>query len=206
MSKQRRLEVRVATLPWEFEQIHRLNYRTFVEEIPQHPANPEGRLVDRYHSENTYLVAVVQHPNRDPNREWIVGMVAYRARRPFSLDGKLERLDDYLPSDCSPCEIRLLAVTPEYRRSRVCASLLESVGALAIEQGHDVALISATTRQLRLYAHLGFTPFGPLVGTAAAPFQPMLLTVATYQERRAALRPVLSPGPRARHAVSSSEV
>jgi hypothetical protein len=28
------IEFRIATEDWEFEQIHRLNYRTFVEEIP----------------------------------------------------------------------------------------------------------------------------------------------------------------------------
>ena len=33
---------RIAREPWEFEQIHRLNYRTFVEEIPQHPPNPKA--------------------------------------------------------------------------------------------------------------------------------------------------------------------
>ena len=38
------LVFKVATDDWEFEQIHRLNYRTFVEEIPQHPANPERRI------------------------------------------------------------------------------------------------------------------------------------------------------------------
>jgi hypothetical protein len=189
MSGRRRLEVRIATQPWEFEQLHCLNYRTFVEEIPQQPANPDGRLVDRYHPENTYLVAVVQRQDG----ERIVGMVAYRARRPFSLDRKLARLDDYLPTGCSPCEIRLLAVTPEYRRSRVCATLLESVGALAMERGHDVALISATVRQLRLYTHLGFTPFGPLVGTDAAPYQPMLLTQDRYEARRARRRPLSLP-------------
>ena len=43
---------------WEFEQIHRLNYRTFVEEIPQHHASPTHRLVDKFHAENTYLICL----------------------------------------------------------------------------------------------------------------------------------------------------
>ena len=30
------LLIKVATEEWEFELIHQLNYRTFVEEIPQH--------------------------------------------------------------------------------------------------------------------------------------------------------------------------
>ncbi len=32
---------KIAGLDSEFEQIHRLNYETFVEEIPQHGENPE---------------------------------------------------------------------------------------------------------------------------------------------------------------------
>jgi hypothetical protein len=181
MSQRGSLTVRIAAQPWEFEQIHRLNYRTFVEEIPQHPSNPDGRLLDRFHAENTYLIAVVQRLGA----EQLVGMVAYRAQRPFSLDGKLERLDNHLPDGCFPCEIRLLAVLPKYRQSRVCAVLLAKVGVLAVERGHDVALISATVRQLRLYTHLGFTPFGTLVGTEAAPYQPMMLTRNRYEALRA---------------------
>ena len=42
----------------EFEAIHRLNYRTFVEEIPQHPPNEAKRLVDRFHAENTYAICL----------------------------------------------------------------------------------------------------------------------------------------------------
>ena len=37
--------MRIAAEPWEFDAIHRLNYQTFVEEIPQHPTHPSGRLV-----------------------------------------------------------------------------------------------------------------------------------------------------------------
>ena len=35
---------KVASEDWEFEQVHTLNYKTFVEEIPQHEANPDGLL------------------------------------------------------------------------------------------------------------------------------------------------------------------
>jgi hypothetical protein len=44
---------KIATDRREFELIHQLNYHTFVEEIPQHASNPEGRLTDRFHDENT---------------------------------------------------------------------------------------------------------------------------------------------------------
>jgi len=42
----------------EFEQIHALNYSTFVREIPQHEDPGDGRLVDKFHAENTYLICL----------------------------------------------------------------------------------------------------------------------------------------------------
>ena len=49
---------RIATTRHEFEQIFKLNYKTFVEEIPQHERNAERRLVDKFHEENTYLICM----------------------------------------------------------------------------------------------------------------------------------------------------
>src|SRR5438552_4152975 len=42
----------------EVEQVHALNYRTFVQEIPQHPDPGDGRLVDKFHPKNGYFVAL----------------------------------------------------------------------------------------------------------------------------------------------------
>ena len=64
-----------ATEDWEIEQIHRLNYRTFVVEIPQHQPSPAQRLVDKFHGENTYLICL--------NHQKLVGMLAVRGHRPF---------------------------------------------------------------------------------------------------------------------------
>ena len=50
-----------------------------------------------------------------------------------------------------------------------------------IEKGYDLAIISGTTRQFKLYQHLGFVPFGPLVGTGDAQFQPMYVTLETFE-------------------------
>ena len=51
---------KVACEPWEFEQVHRLNYKTFVEEIPQHEANPDELLVDNFHQENMHEDALLE--------------------------------------------------------------------------------------------------------------------------------------------------
>jgi aspartate aminotransferase-like enzyme/GNAT superfamily N-acetyltransferase len=169
------LRIKVATEEREFEQIHRLNYRTFVEEIPQHAPNPEGRLVDRFHAENKYVIAL--------NGDDLVGMVALRARRPFSLDSKVPNLDAHLPAGRKPIEARLLAVVPEFRKTAVFVELFDRVVRQCLEDGYDLAVLSGTTRQLKLYRHLGCVPFGPLVGTEGAQYQPMYLTCEAFGQK-----------------------
>jgi len=162
--------IKLAETAAEREQVHRLNYETFVEEIPQHAPNAERRLVDRFDTENEYAIALA-------GDGVLIGMLALRAKRPFSLDQKLERLDAYLPPHRSLCELRLLAVRREHRHRVLMRDLVAFTAQRCIQAGHDLALISGTTRQLALYRHLGFEPFGPLVGSAEAQFQPMYLSL-----------------------------
>ncbi len=181
------LRFKIADAPEEFEQIHRLNHRTFAGEIPQHAARPDGRLVDRFHDENLYAVALrddVTGSGTAPATGRVVGMLALRGRRPFSLDGKLPDLDAQLatlPAHQRPCEVRLLALDPAERGRAAFRGLAEALLPAAAGAGYDLALISGTPRQARLYRHLGFEPFGPLVGDAAAPYQPMFLTPAALR-------------------------
>src|SRR5688572_7714084 len=133
----------------EFEQIHRLNYRTFVEEIPQHKASPAHRLVDKFHAENTYLICL--------SEQKLAGMLAVRGSRPFSLDQKLPDLDRHLPAGRTICEIRLLAIEKKFRGIRggqVLAGILALLWQHGVEKGYDLAIISGTTRQMKLYQHL----------------------------------------------------
>jgi len=171
----KQLIVKIASEPWEFEQIHALNHQTFTGEIPQHPPSPSGRLIDRFHNENVYVIGV------DERR--VAGMIAIRDRRPFALDQRLPNLDEYLPKGRAMCELRLLAVERRARRGRLLPVMLDYVWRYCVREGFDLALISGTTRQLKLYAHLGFVPFGPLVGTPEALFQPMMLTLERFAPR-----------------------
>ncbi len=175
------LQFKIAAEAWEFEAIHRLNYKTFVEEIPQHERNAEERLVDKFHAENTYAICL------DGDR--LVGMVAGRSRRPFSLDKKLPNLDSYLPPGRKVMEVRLLSVEKEYRNGLVFSRLAGLLAQHFRAQGFDLAIISGTVRQTKLYRHLGFEPFGPLVGAAEAQFQPMLLTLETFTQISKSLSP-----------------
>ena len=177
------LQFKIATEDWEFAQIHQLNYATFVEEIPQHSANPDQALIDKFHRENTYIICL--------DRGKVVGMIAVRAKRPFSLDAKLKDLDSHLPPGRRLCEIRLLAVDKKHRNGWVFWGLGKLLTEHCLRQGYDLALISGTPRQQKLYKHLGFVPFGPPVGTADAPFQPMYLSFEAFQRRARMFRRAL---------------
>jgi aspartate aminotransferase-like enzyme/predicted N-acetyltransferase YhbS len=178
---ERSLRFQIASTETEYEQVFRLNYRTFVEEIPQHPPNPERRLVDRFHHQNTYLVAM--------EGDDLVGMMAVREARPFSLDEKLGTIDSYLPPGRRICELRLLSVLPSHRNGHVFQGLLKLLHEYGRKRRYNLAVISGTLRQQKLYKHLGFVPFGPLVGSAEAQFQPMYLTIEEFEENA---RPILS--------------
>ncbi len=173
MSAQPPFVFAMATADWEFEQIHRLNHATFAEEIPQHRPSPDCRLVDQFHGENTYLIC--------RSGRTLAGMLAVRSNRPFSLDKKLDNLDSFLPHGRRVCEVRLLAIDQRFRGSPVLRGLLGMLRRYAIAQGFDLGIISATPQQLKLYRHLGFVPFGPLVGSVEARFQPMYVLLEAFE-------------------------
>ena len=127
------LRFKIASEPSEFEQIHRLNYATFVEEIPQHACNEDRRLVDAFHPENTYVVAM--------RGDRLEGMMAVRGTRPFSLDAKLPDLDRHIPQGRSLCEIRLLATRRECRNGVVFRGLANTLARHALAQGYDLSLL-----------------------------------------------------------------
>jgi len=184
---------RIASEAWEFEQIKALNYETFVEEIAQHAPNERRSLTDVFHDENTYLVCV--------QGQQVLVMLAVRGKRPFSLDRKLDSLDAYLPKGRSLCEVRLLAARKSVRNSRIVRGLLAETVRYCVGKGYDTALISGILAQAGLYRHLGFVPFGPVVGTNGARFQPMYLTIEGHASAKSSFlakisEPVnLLPGP-----------
>ena len=181
MTSEQSLKFKIASEDWEFEAIHRLNYKTFVEEIPQHANNPEQRLADKFHAENTYAICLVGGQ--------LVGMVAGRGQRPFSLDHKVPNLQACLPEGRTVLEVRLLSVEKDFRNGFVFSRLVGLLAQHFKDRGFDLAIISGTLRQLKLYKHLGFIPFGPIVGVGEAQFQPMYLTLETFIQMSKVLSP-----------------
>lgn len=86
-------------------------------------------------------------------------------------------------------EVRLLSVEKDFRNGFVFSKLVGLLAQHFKDMGYDMAIISGTTRQARLYKHLGFVPFGPLVGSGEAQFQPMYLTLEKFLQMAKALTP-----------------
>jgi aspartate aminotransferase-like enzyme len=199
---------KIASLPHEFEQIHRLNYQTFSEEIPQHDKNDQKSLIDSFHLENNYIICLKHNE--------LVGMIAVRSNRPFSLDKKIGPVEESLPFQVDKlCELRLLAVKKEHRQGRVFLGLAQFVAKYCLKRGYDAAVISGTVRQLKLYNQMGFRAFAPLTGSEDAQFQPMYLTKKTFEDSLAGriLHPTIPflPGPvriseKVRNALNSNPI
>lgn len=152
----------------DFDEIDALNYATFVEEIPQHSSNAMQRLRDRFHDRNRYILAKTPHAT--------IGMAAWNTARPFSLEAKIGPLEKHLDlKEKKLCEIRLLAIDKQWRKGKVLQGLLLALVRSCLEGQIDMVLISATTRELKMYEHLGFIPFHPPVGKQGALFVPMYL-------------------------------
>src|SRR6266568_521079 len=76
-----RFRFKVADTDLELDQVHQLNYRPFVREIPHHADNGTGRLVDKFHEWNTYFLALLD--------ERVIGMISVHDRAPFSMESRL---------------------------------------------------------------------------------------------------------------------
>lgn len=183
---------KIATTKAEFDEIAALNYATFVEEIPQHPPNENRRLVDKFHNENEYIVVYKENK--------IVGMVAFRDQRPFSIDQRIGEVERYLsPKHCTYlCEIRLLTVHQNYRNGRVFALLSKTLFRHFFDRGYSACVISGTVREEKLYKQMGFVQFAEAVGTEDARYLPMVMTRKDSEQFRARLQEenrVFYPGP-----------
>src|SRR5882724_7507555 len=160
----------------ELEAVHRLNYRTFVREIPQHADPGTDRLVDKFHDRNVYFVAL-----KDGR---VVGMISAHGEPPFSVADLL--VDQTLLSrpGCRPLEVRLLAVEPGERNGFALNGLLGALYEHARDRGATDLFISAVAERVGLYERLGFLPLGPAVGNGTLSFVPMKADLTRLQARQ----------------------
>lgn len=175
-------EFREAASESEFEQIHRLNHRAFADELGQHPASPDGRLVDARETTSRHFVAL--------NGERVVGMVCASTARPFSVESRLQDVAVLESLPAPLCEVRLLAIEPAHRNTLVISGLLLCLLRAVVGMGAGTLLISGVTGRAEMYGRLGFRPLGPAVAQGAASFIPMALRLDELPElvRRGAAR------------------
>jgi aspartate aminotransferase-like enzyme len=153
----------------EIEQVHRLNYRTFVGEIHQYPDSGKGLLVDKFHDKNTYFIGL-----RDGR---VVGMVSVHGQPPFSVADRLSDPGILQRPGARPLEVRLLAIEPDERHSTVFIGLGWSLYEHARNNGFTEMYISGFTDRIPLYQRMGFEPLGPAVASGNAWFVPMGATL-----------------------------
>ena len=187
-----------ADAPSEFQQIHRLNYRTFAEELGQHVPDGSGVLIDPFHDRNTYHIAVQD--------SLVLGMVAAQDRPPFSIEKRLANRSVLDTFGGPLLEVRLLAIKPACRHRLILPGLLLAVYGYACERRYSHMLISGVIDKVEMYRRIGFRALGPAVESGAASFVPMAMPLerpprcaAPLIARRARLnrRPLISlmPGP-----------
>jgi aspartate aminotransferase-like enzyme len=151
----------------ELDQVHKLNYETFVREIAQHGDPGTGRLIDKFHHKNAYLIAMCGDD--------VVGMAAVHSRPPFSIADRLADPKVIERPGERPLEVRLLAIRPDRRRGPVFSGLIWAIREHARSFGHTCLLISGLEERVPLYAKLGFSRLGPPVPCGGASFVPMTL-------------------------------
>ncbi len=156
----------------ELEQVFRLNHDVFAGELRQHHPSDEGRLVDKFHEKNLYLIALED--------ERVIGMLTTHDEPPFSV---ADRLAD--PRVLEPfgriVEVRLLAIEPEHRNRQVLTGLFT----LLYENVHtyDSIAISGYVEQSPMYYKLGFQALGPAVTSGKAQYIPMAAKIVELRAR-----------------------
>ena len=151
----------------EMQQVHRLNHRTFVEEVGQYPDDGSEMLVDKFHDKNRYFIALED--------ETVVGMMAVHSEPPFSVTDRLED-PALLDSFGKVMEVRLFAIEPNKRYGPVSRGLLWLVYEWARLQGFTHLVISGIESRIRLYERMGFRRIGKPVEDGDAAFVPMVLS------------------------------
>jgi len=164
-----RYTFKIAETPDEIEQVHRLNYETFAEEVGQYPESGSGQLVDKFHEKNTYFVAIEDGK--------VVGMMATHDQPPFSVAARLAdpHLLDRLGTRL--LEARLFAIRPDKRMGPVTRGVLWLVFEYGLANNYSHLIISGISSRCRMYERMGFRPLGPAVRDGDAEFVPMAMSL-----------------------------
>jgi len=182
----------------EYAQVHRLNYKTFVRELPQHSDPGEEQLVDKFHDRNTYFVAMYE--------DRVVGMISGHDQAPFSVADKMSDKRQLSLLGPRPFEVRLLAVEPEHRHRYVVTGLMWAIFRYAEDAGYSHLLISGVADKSGMYEKLGFLPLGQGVTSGAVTFIPMWCDIRRMRDHVSAIEGRLEKRAQSAPAVQMPEV
>ena len=144
----------------------RLNHAVFAEEYPQHPAEPDGCLIDKFHGKNIYRIAW--------DGQDVLGMISAHWRPPFSAVAKFGNTVERLLIDGKTAEIRLLALRKDMRGTSLAVQLAVSLMTELQRLGMELLVISGISVQVRFYRHVGFEIVGEPVSENGIVFYPMI--------------------------------
>ena len=144
----------------------RLNHAVFAEEYPQHPAEPDGCLIDKFHGKNIYRIAW--------DGQNVLGMISAHWRPPFSAVAKFGNTVERLLIDGKTAEIRLLALRKDMRGTSLAVQLAVSLMTELQRLGMELLVISGISVQVGFYRHVGFEVVGEPVSENGIVFYPMI--------------------------------
>lgn len=177
----------------DWDAIARLNHDTFAVELGQYTPNEQGRMTDRRHDTNIYLVAYVQ--------DELAGMLSITlpSTAPFSTLKRMAVVSAEIQHNLhKTAEIRLLAVKPAYRGQGLFAHLMLAAIKTCYQHGIDRVLISAIANRVATYTFMGFQAIADPVVEGKAVYVPMIITRQTleaspYSKKLAALDSASGP-------------
>lgn len=155
----------------DWDNIAQLIHNTYALELGQYAPADSGRIVDRNHDTNLYIVAYMQ--------DELAGMLSMTlpSTASFSTLNRLPVVSEDIQQNLSKtAEIRLLAIKPSYRRQGVFNQLMKAAIISCYQREIERVLISAIDNRVGLYEFMGFQAIGDPVPEGTAVYVPMLIT------------------------------
>jgi histidinol-phosphate/aromatic aminotransferase/cobyric acid decarboxylase-like protein/GNAT superfamily N-acetyltransferase len=167
------------------EQIYRMRHDVYARELGQHAVNPDGRLTDALDAANTYLVATIG--------ETLAGFVSITppGSGGYSVDKYLRREDFSQLQGTNLYELRLLTVSPGFRRQAVASVLMYAALRWVEAQGGDRVVAIGRREVLGLYLRVGFERLGRDIVSGAVIYELITGTTVQFRARLEGLSPLL---------------
>ncbi|MFY9573668.1 MAG: GNAT family N-acetyltransferase [Blastocatellia bacterium] len=165
--------------------IYHLRHAVFASELAQHAENAEGRLTDGLDEFNVYITAWLA--------EEIAGFISITPPgASYSIDKYLSRKELPFPIDDGLYELRLLAVIPPHRGSRILPALIYAAFRW-IESRRGTRIVAIGRRQiLDIYLKVGMKALGREIKSGAVSFELITATIEEVNQQLARYNQLLA--------------